>query len=309
MAVPFLVWWKAQALSDWWALRNYSPPSPIESLASQDTMTDYARHVFYVNHPDLQSNISQFRSDCSIAEQAIVLGCYHSNQDGIFIYDVSDPRLDGVEQVTAAHEMLHGAYDRLSNSDKENVNSMLQAFYNSLKDQRVIDEINSYKETEPDDVVNEMHSVFGTEVANLPSGLEKYYARYFSDRGTVTGFADDYQKEFTSREAKIKADDAKLAQMKLQINNLEASLQAQLNQINSDRAKLDAERSNGDAKQYNSDVAAFNAKVNTYNRGVDQLKALIASYNHLVKQRNAVASQLASLSKALDTRLVQQSPQ
>ncbi|HET9721740.1 MAG TPA: hypothetical protein VFP32_01790 [Candidatus Saccharimonadales bacterium] len=310
LAVPFVVWWKAQALTDWWQLRNYTPPAAVVSLASQDTMTSYARHVFYVNHPDIESDASQFRTDCNESEKAIVLGCYHSNQDGIFIYDVQDQRLAGVEQVTAAHEMLHAAYDRLSGSDKNRIDGMLQSYYNNgLNDQRIKDEINSYKQTEPNDLVNEMHSIFGTEVANLPSGLQTYYQKYFSNRQAIVDFADSYQDEFTSRENQMRALAGELAQTKSQIEAEEQSLKGQLAQLNADRANLDSQRSSGNASAYNSQIATFNREVDSYNSGVAQLKSDINEYNQLVDQYNSVAKELASLQQSIDTRLTPQTTQ
>lgn len=310
LALPFLVFFKAQALVDWWQLRNYTPPAAVSSLAKQDTMTDYATHVFYVNHPDLETSSDQFRTDCNASEKTIVLGCYHGNQAGIFVYDVSDARLAGVQQVTAAHEMLHAAYDRLNSHERKYVNGLLQNYYqNDLKDQRIIDTINLYKQTEPDDVVNEMHSIFGTEVATLPAPLQTYYAKYFVNRQAVTTFAASYEGEFTSRQDEIKADDVQLAQIKVNIDQQEAALNSQLSQINSDRARLASERSPGSIAQYNSDVPGFNAEVVAYNNGVDKLKLQIAAYNQLVGQRNAVAAELASLDKAIDTRLAPQAAQ
>ncbi len=124
LSFPVLIYLNAQALSDWWQLRGYSPPATVTSLAAQDTMTSYATHVFYVNRPDIESNASQFRNECQETEKTIVLGCYHSNQEGIFVYNVQDSRLAGVEQVTAAHEMLHAAYDRLSSKDRNYVDGL-----------------------------------------------------------------------------------------------------------------------------------------------------------------------------------------
>ena len=310
LSAPVLVYVNAQALSDWWRLRNYSPPAGVASLAAQDTMTASARHIFYVNHPDLESNANQFRTDCNESEKTIILGCYRSNQDGIFVYNVQDPRLAGIQQVTAAHEMLHAAYDRLSSHDKDYVDGLLQDYYNTgLHDQRIIDTVNSYRQTEPNDIVNEMHSIFGTEVASLPAPLEAYYARYFTNRQTVIGYAAGYQTEFTSREDRIKADDARLAQLKSDINSEEQSLQAQLDRINSDRAGLDSLRGSGSIAAYNSSVESFNSEVETYNLGVNRLKNDISTYNQLVAARNAIAVDLNSLSQAIDTRLVPQSAQ
>ena len=310
LSAPVLVYVNAQALSDWWRLRNYSPPAGVASLAAQDTMTASARHIFYVNHPDLESNANQFRTDCNESEKTIILGCYRSNQDGIFVYNVQDPRLAGIQQVTAAHEMLHAAYDRLSSHDKDYVDGLLQDYYNTgLHDQRIIDTVNSYRQTEPNDIVNEMHSIFGTEVTSLPAPLEAYYARYFTNRQTVIGYAAGYQTEFTSREDRIKADDARLAQLKSDINSEEQSLQAQLDRINSDRAGLDSLRGSGSIAAYNSSVESFNSEVETYNSGVNRLKNDISTYNQLVAARNAIAVDLNSLSQAIDTRLVPQSAQ
>ncbi len=310
LAAPFVIFFKAQAITDWWQLRNYIPSSSVVNLATQDTFTPYARHVFYVNHPSLETDASQFRTDCNETEKTIVLGCYHGNQAGIFVYNVNDPRLAGVQQVTAAHEMLHAVYDRLSSKDKNYIDGLLQNYYDhDLHDQRIIDTINSYKQSEPNDVVNEMHSIFGTEVASLPTGLQTYYARYFLNRQTVTNFANSYQAEFTSRSDQIKADDIQLAQLKVVIDQEENLLNQQLNQISSDRTKLDSQRSAGQISQYNASVNSFNNEVNNYNNGVGQLRGNITTYNQLVEARNTIAKELASLSQALDTRLTPQTAQ
>lgn len=307
MGLPFVVYFKAQALVDWWQLRDYTPPAAVVNLATQDTMNVTAKHIFYVNHPNLESDANQFRSDCNETEKTVVLGCYHGNQDGIFIYNVQDSRLGGVQQVTAAHEMLHAAYDRLSSKDRNYIDGLLQNYFdNQLHDQRIIDTINSYRQSEPKDVLNEMHSVFGTEIGNLPTPLEQYYKRYFDNRQTVTTYAANYQSEFTSRSDQIKADDVQLSQSKVQIDAEERSLQSQLNQINSDRARLDSQRASGQITQYNAGVASFNSEISAYNIGVERLRNDIASYNQLVAARNSIASELSSLSQALDTRLTPQ---
>lgn len=290
----------AQALEDWWKLRGYSPPASITQLATEDTMTPLATHIFYVNHPALESNVATFRQNCAQSEQTIVLGCYHSAQNGIEIYNVKDTRLNGVQEVTAAHEMLHAAYDRLSSKDKQNIDGMLQDYYkNSLTDQRIKDTIESYKKSEPNDVVNEMHSVFGTEVTSLPAPLENYYKRYFTSRAAIVAFANGYEGEFTSRTNQINADDQQLAAMKAQIQADEQSLAAQLSQLQSDRNRI--EHSGTEAE-----IAQYNAQVTAYNSGVRRLQNEISAYNALVEQRNTIAAELRSLQGSLDTRLTTQ---
>jgi len=277
---------------DWWALRGYQAPSTVAQLAMQDTMTPYARKILYVNHPAIDSKAA-FSIKCpnNGGEQTIVLGCYHSDQAGIFLLNVSDPRLNGVEQVTEAHEMLHAAYDRLSTAERNKVDAMLLDYYDhNLHDQRIITTMAAYKKTEPHDVVNEMHSVFGTEIANLPAGLEQYYKQYFTNRSQIAAYAAQYQAEFTSRQATVAADDSQLSGLKSHIDSDEADLKTKQSQINSQQSQLVAERSSNPAA-YNAAVPAYNAQIDAYNGEVQTVQSLIDQYNQLVAARNIVAGE------------------
>jgi len=310
ITLPLAGWWKAEAIEDWFKLRNYNPPASIVNLANQDTMTPQAVHDFYVNHPQLIQGVSTFRQDCPESEQAIVLGCYRPVQNGIFIYDVQDARLSGVQQVTAAHEMLHGAYDRLSDKEKNYVDGLLEDYYkNDLTDSRIKEEIKGYKTSEPGQEVNEMHSIFGTEIAVLPAPLETYYKRYFVNRSQVVGFAQDYQKVFRTRQAALNTDKIKIDELHSTIIAEEQTLKNQLAQLNSDRARLDAEQASGQTDRYNSEVPGFNAEVDAYNSGVYKLQSDIKEYNSLVQDYNSLAGELRSLEQSIDTRLTPQAAQ
>lgn len=292
-----------QNFLDWWHLRNYQAPAAVAQLASADTMTSYARKVFYVNEPQLEAK-SNFTQCSANKEQTIVLGCYHGGQSGIYVLSVDDPRLTGVEQVTSAHEMLHAAYDRLSARERQKVNAMLQDYYDhDLHDQRVIDTIALYKKSEPKDVVNEMHSIFGTEVASLPAPLEQYYAQYFTNRGAITTFAAQYQGEFTSRQAAIKNADDQLASLKAQIDSTEADLRSRQAALSALGKQLDASRAAGDIAAYNAGVPVYNRQVAAYNGEVDTVKSLIARYNDLVGQRNAIAAETQQLTDEISSQV------
>ena len=297
-----------QAIEDWLRLRNYAPPVAITVIAKADTMTDDAKHIFYVTHPDLINEANAFRQTCPSFEQTIVLGCYRSGfSSAIYIYNVQDARLNGVVEVTAAHEMLHAAYDRLDQDDKSRINGLLNDFYSDdLRDKRVLETIDTYKQTEPDELLNEMHSIFATEVGSLTPELESYYQRYFSNRSAVVAFASKYADEFTSRIAEIKDFEQRLVDLKQKIDNKETTLGSQLEQMEADRRRLDGLRASGQVDEYNAAVPAFNAAVNGYNDGVVELRADIAEYNRLVAAHNALAAELSSLYDSLDTSLAPQ---
>ena len=306
LAAVAVTWWQRQALYDWWRLRNYSPPPAIVALANADTMTDPARHLFYVNHPRLVSQLEAFRQHCPTSELTIVLGCYQPPQAGIYIYDVSDNRLTGIEEVTAAHEMLHGAYDRLSPREKRYIDDLLVEYAKNLTDQRIIDTIAAYRRSEPRDVINEMHSVFGTEAVDLPAALENYYKRYFVDRSKVVSLANGYEAEFSRRIDLIESYDAQLSDLKQSIKLQEQDLDAQLTQIQAERSRLQSLRASGQIEAYNAAVPAYNFQVNAYNQSVAKLRSDIERYNQLVIVRNQVANELRDLDQAIDTRLTTQ---
>lgn len=290
-----------RAILDWLKLRDYVAPPAISALADQTTMNDSSRRVFYVNQPQLEDR-TDFSNFCpnNGGEQTIILGCYHSNQRGIYLLNVTDARLDGVEQVTAAHEMLHAAYDRLSSDDRRQVDKQLIGYYNKgLKDERVKTTIEAYRKSEPNDVVNEMHSIFGSEIANLPSELETYYGRYFTNRAKIAAFAASYQSEFLTRQAAVARYDAQLAGLKQQIEQSEVSLEVKQVVISDRQTSLNALKASGDVAAYNAGVPGFNALVDEYNAELSQLRALITQHNSIVVTRNAIALEVDQLSKEL----------
>lgn len=299
-----LLVWQRQNIEDWYKLRSYQAPPAIVQIAEQDTLTSEAKRLFYINKPQLVSDRVSFAKDCSVTEKTIILGCYHSGENGIFIFDVSKKILAGVEQVTAAHETLHAAYERLNQSEKNYINGLLKDYYkNDLRDKRIIEVIAGYQKTEPDDVVNEMHSIFGTEVAKLPSPLENYYKRYFANRSKVVAYSKNYESQFTIRTDRINRYDQELAAMKQNIDSQEESLVSQSAQIEQDRRRLDSYKESGNISAYNAGVGSFNAEVRNYNSAVDSLRNAIAQYNQLVKDRNALAEDLRGLTAQIDTRI------
>lgn len=295
---------KHQAVYDWLRLRNYSAPPDIVQIAAQDTLTNQAKHILYVNHPVIESKAAFAQSCPNGDKETAVLGCYIPPQRGIYVLGVTDPRLAGIEQVTTAHEMLHAAYDRLSSGEKEQVNAWLMDYYNNgLHDETIRKQLDSYKKTEPNDLVNEMHSIFGTEIGGLPTNLETYYARYFTDRSKVTTYYNTYEVEFTSRQLQIAQDDARLKSLRSQIDALQTSLKAAQADLNRRQNQLNQQQSSGNISGYNANVPGYNAAVNAYNAQVSRLKSLIREYNQLVAARNGIVLEEQQLAQDISSQV------
>lgn len=300
IGLPLLVFTQRMAIYDWARLYNYSPATEIIGLADRTTMSASSRRLFYVYHPVIQQK-ADFNISCREDEHTIVLGCYVSGK-GIYLLDITDPRLEGIEEVTAAHEMLHAAYERLSGPEKRRVNGLLNDALRQIKNDRILETVDLYRKQDASSVDNELHSILGTEVRELPEALEQHYARYFSDRAKVVGFSEQYERAFTERRDKIAAYDAELASLKAQIDETQANLEKMLENLTSQRAALEAYRSSGNIDAYNAGVPAFNRQVSRYNALIDEMARLVSSYNDIVSKRNALASEEQDLVKAIDSR-------
>lgn len=300
IALLSLVWFGRYNLYDWYRLRGYRPPAEVVQLATDTAMTDYGRRLFYVNHPDV-SDKSSFNQSCTISEQTIVLGCYASGR-GIYLYDVTDERLHGVEQVTAAHEMLHAAYERLSRADQKRIDALTDQVFLDLQDERIQQTVESYRSRDPSVVPNELHSILATEVESLPAELDAHYARYFADRQKVVVYAKQYEAAFSERKAKIAAYDAQLADLRSEVDQIEADLGQQEKQLGADRKQLDVLLAAKRYDEYNAAIVGFNSRVRAYNTDVAKVRSLIEQFNSIVIARNAIALEENQLAKAIDSR-------
>lgn len=294
-------WLKHNELLDWVAARGYEPTSAVAQLVADTTMTPYAERLFYANRPLIEGK-QEFNGHCTDpSEQVAVLGCFTGNRLGIYLYDVTDERLGGIEHVTAAHEMLHQAYQRLDRAEKTRINGLLQEYHDLKASQRLKDKITSYKHSAPDQLQNEMHSIFATEAADLPAELEEYYKQYFVSRQQVLALHQKYQAEFDQRLAQISDYDAQLTNLKIQIEANKSSLDSREQELNQRRAQLDAYLAANKISEYNSAVSGFNSLVAAYRNLVNSTNSMVDEFNRLLAERNDLAVQERQLEAAIDS--------
>lgn len=303
----FALFFYRQWFIDEYNYLTYHPTDNIATLASRDKLTDTGKRYFYASRPQIDDRTG-FTAACGSHEASTaVLGCYTNQR--IYIFDVTDAELNGIEEVTAAHEMLHAAYDRLSPAKRESINKLLLAEAKLLENDPAFSKrIAVYSKLSSSEYVNELHSVIGTEVANPGSELSSYYATYFTDRQAVVSMHTKYESVFANLESAA-AD-------------LAASLTRQAGVINADSASY-----NTQAGTLQSDIAAFNERASK--RGgftsqaqfdqarqvlVDRTSALdvfrqqidqaIAAYNADVKKFNSMETHLTTLSNNVNSNLV-----
>lgn len=289
-----------QGVTDSLALLNYSPTAEIKALADSSGMSDKGRKVFYVHKPEILDS-EVFNNYCTENEETIVLGCYNGVK--IYIFNVKDARLEGIEEVTAAHEMLHAQYDRLGSSQKVKVNKLIEMELGKLTDERILKNIEAYRKKDPSIVINEAHSILATEVKTLSPELETYYSQYFNNRTKVVNISESYESVFTSIKNQVENYDYQLSVLKTDIENREKDLEIRANELTSWSSELDKLRSDGSISEYNSQVYSYNSSVEKYRRDVNLLKQKITEYNEIVIKRNELAMQQNELYKNIDSRV------
>lgn len=289
----------SRQILDYIALRNYDAPTKVVELANSTTMNDKTRNVFYVNKPRLQ-NKQEFKNSCTEQEQTIVLGCYINNQ-GIYLLVVEDPRLSGILEVTAAHEVLHAMYERLSDEERQNVDNMTQEFFAKLDNPRIKTNVENYRSKDASIVPNELHSILASEVRNLSPELESYYSKYFNNRKAIVDFSEKYEKTFTDIENQVKAYDVQLKALKSELDSQESQINNLNSQIEDERQKLDALAAQGRIEEYNSGVEGFNSLIRTFNSIIRSRQANAEEYNRIVDEYNKLALIEADLVQQLKT--------
>ena len=174
-----------QNIRDWWKLRSYQPSTQVTQLATSAGMNNEGRRLFYISNP-------QFVTPEEMAQACAPenLGCI--NQRGqIFLLAVNPTESQDDLIVTAAHEMLHQAYRRIPGSERAVLYKLGQAYLDSSDNDSLKQQLAGYKDD--DERADEMHSILGSEVLDLPSGLVEHYDKYFSDRSLSTKAYDRTQ--------------------------------------------------------------------------------------------------------------------
>jgi hypothetical protein len=310
VTIGILVWNNRLALGDDFRLIGYTPPAAISTLAANIGFTAQGQRDFYVMHPSIEDQ-SSFNAHCGSHESGQqVLGCYTGT--GIYVYNVSDPRLDGVEEVTAAHETLHAAYARLSDSQRSSVNAILERQYAKLsQDAAFKQRFSVYDSLSYADRLNELHSIFGTEEPTLSTELEGYYKQYFKDRGILPADYAKYQGPFNTLKNRQAALKIQIDTLKADIQSAEARYATDRTALNDDISAFNQRSRSGvytSQSQFESDRSALTARSTALNGEADQINAKINQYNSDIAEYNALSVQTQTLQNSLDSNAVPSVP-
>lgn len=281
-----------QRVTDQFTVWNFAASSAIQAYADRSTMTDEGRFLFYASRPEI-SPASEFDAHCSSQLEGVgILGCYQHADKRIYLYDVTDDRLDGIEEVVAAHEMLHAAWDRMSEGERTALAPLLEAAAaTKADDPEFAQTLEYYAKAEPGQRLNELHSIIGTEFSDVGPGLEAHYSTYFVDRAALVGLHETSHAVFQQQQDAIDEIVAELEALQAGVDADYASYNAGYDRLNTDIADFNARAQNGDF----TSQSQFNAERNALIARQGELDSLYASINERAGQYTALVAQLDDL--------------
>ncbi|HCH34862.1 MAG: hypothetical protein UY35_C0005G0138 [Candidatus Saccharibacteria bacterium GW2011_GWC2_48_9] len=287
---------------------QYSPTKSIEQLVTESGMGEKGRFYFYASRPVL-SDASSFNQECKRQEESsAILGCYSGRK--IFIYDIADERLAGIKEVTAAHEMLHAAYERMPEEEKSRVNSLLDVEYQKVLAQSDDDALKErmayYARTEPGEHNNELHSIIATEVKTVSSGLEEHYDTYFDDRQKVVALHGSYNSKFEELRQSSEQLKTELETLSDDINISSDQYNADISSLNADIEQFNAQADTGTyatETEFQAARAALLSRVDELKQRREVIDVKIANYEAKRLSYNKTVDESNSLTRSLDSSL------
>ncbi len=299
------VWSHRQYIQDWQVVQNYTPTTEIEAIAGRSGLTERGKFLFYTGEPQL-SEASKFNSQCQRREESsAILGCYASGR--IYLFAITHQDLDGVEEVTAAHEMLHAAWDRLSVRDHKRLGELLEAAYARIKTEELETRMAYYARTEPGQRHNELHSILGTEIADLGPELEAHYQTYFADRQQVVTLYESYASVFRQIERDAKELEQKLTSLSTSINSDIAAYNRDMSQLNAaitahnDQTATVDRTSASEVNAYNANRARLLARADELSERRRSIEARSQEYDTETERYNQLTLRSRELSASLNS--------
>ncbi|WP_449277357.1 hypothetical protein [Leucobacter sp. GX24907] len=291
-----LAWWNKQVIADHFQATGFEPAEEIEEVLDTLSLTGAGERVFLATHPTIEAS-QHFNEQCAQVDhtdEGHVLGCYSGGK--IHLFGVEDQRLDGIVEVTAAHELLHAGYARLRDSEREQLGEQLQDAFDTLSedDAALRERMAVYEHLPESSFVNELHSVLGTEVRDLPPELEAHYAEWFNDRAAILDLFDDYHSVFVDLQQEADDLNAELARMRTEYEERSHAYDLAVRQYNADSESLSQRN---DAYEFANNPEEFYRLRDELGARRGELESELQSLDALAEQYEEYRSRLKELSE------------
>ena len=292
--------WKRQWIYDFYRGMTYVPSDEMVRIMGDLRLTERGEFLFKAAQPEL-SEREEFNEKCRGDDTEIaVLGCYTGGD--IYVYNIKDTELDGIRELTTAHELLHVVWARMSEEERLALAEPLTRTFE--ENQEMLEkEINSYDVSQKQE---ELYVRAGTEVADLPDVLEKHYAEIFKDQDSVVAFYNSYIGVFRVLEEELEALKDEMNGLNQEITQKIAEYEKQVAQLNADIVSFNscAEVAGcfGSSVEFNEERARLVAWQKEIDRMYEEISGLVENYNEKVDKYNADVTRTEKLNRAMNSK-------
>lgn len=299
------VWLNRQYIVDWLSFVQYTPTADVAKISERTTLSDKGKFYFYSSHPSIEP-ADTFNKVCTRREASTaILGCYTNNR--VYVYDVTDARLDGIKEVTAAHEMLHAVYQRLGHDERTHTDALLEQEYKKLAgDKSLTERMAYYDKNEPGEKYNELHSIIATEYSDIGNDLEGYYAAYFRNRKEIVKLHSGYADVFTKLATQATTLSKQLTSLGEEIERESAEYNAAVKVLNADVKAFNTRAQGGDFDSqtvFNRERSVLVARADALDATRQKVNTDMETYEKLRTEYNQTASTSNELYKSMDSKL------
>lgn len=294
-----------QWIIDQFNLWQYKPTQDIAQIAERAELNDRGKFYFYTSRPAVEDRAA-FNQSCNTGhdEETAVLGCYAGQR--IYLFNVTDEQLDGIKEVTAAHEMLHAAYDRLSAGEREHVDELLETEAAKITDPDFIALMKAYNKAEPGERLNELHSIIGTQIKAISPDLASYYGQYFKNRTALVTLYTKYEAVFQGIKDQQTQIVNELNKLVTQINTATEAYNTGAAKLESDIKSFNTRAENGgfsSQSEFQTERAALVARQQQLGSDRTLIDGYIATYNTKRQQLIAINGQAEALNRSINSNL------
>lgn len=271
-------------VQDWWKGLMYDETAEVKTLRESLELTDKGERIFLAIQPAIEE-AEGFNEHCDSHHQDVaLLGCYVN--DKMYVYRVEQEDLKDSNKVTAAHELLHAAWARLSQSEQEKVKAGLEEV-GEANPEWIEEELGLYDEKEK---MEELYTRVATKLREIPESLEEHYRQYFTNRLKIVEYYENYQEPFEklkqrNTELKVRIDElnTELLAEKEEYEQRIKALEAEVESFNVCAAKEGCFRSDQEFATRRGNIQAEYLRLETLrneiNTKIDENNIYVVEYN------------------------------
>ena len=291
-------------IKDYILAYGYQEPVDVAEAVAPLSLTNYSVRLLKASKTQI-FDAKQFNISCDnfeSKESDKLLGCYFNQK--IYVYNITNPEIENSEDVTLAHELLHAGWDRMNNKQKLSLKDALDKQIASGISPAAEKAIDAYKKNgvAGDYLMDEIHSILGTDELNLSPELESHYQKFFKSRAEIVNLSLGVNKVFEDVRAEINNYKQSLDLLASQIDGVQADIKLSNSEYYRLTGIADSKLNAGDYSGYNAMVGPINNIVASA-QGLDtKQQQLIDDYNSKIAEFNKLIEKYNLLDKSLDSK-------